>query len=71
MLIIIQKLEEVEFLAIKLLDEDAESICRGVVDSISLSVALYEIGEGGIEGFEAASKLFVNRKRFGVISFPN
>jgi hypothetical protein len=72
-LIITPKLEEVEALAIKLLDEEAESIYRGVFNSISLSLAFHEkIGiEGGIKGFDAASKFFVNRKLLGVISFTN
>jgi hypothetical protein len=71
-LIIILKLNEIKFLAIKLLDEEAESICRGVINSISLSLALYEIGiESGIKGFDAARHLFVDRKSLGVISFTN
>jgi hypothetical protein len=42
-LIITPKLEEVEFLAIKLLNEEAESICGGVVDLINSSAALFEM----------------------------
>jgi hypothetical protein len=64
--------EEVEFLTIKPLGEEAESVCRGVVNSISLSLALHEIGiEGGIKSLDAASKFFVNRKFLRLVTFTN
>jgi hypothetical protein len=71
-MLIVLKLKEVEFLAIKPMDEEAESDCRGIVNSISLSLALHKIGiEGGIKSLDVASKFFVNRKFLRLVTFTN
>ena len=71
-MVIVLKLKEVEFLAIKPMDEEAESDCRGIVNSISLSLALHKIGiEGEIKSLDAASKFFVNHKFLKLVTFTN
>ena len=71
-MVIVLKLKEVEFLAIKPMDEEAESDCRGIVNSISLSLALHKIGiEGGIKSLDVASKFFVYNESLFLITISN